>query len=512
MRRRGEGTVERRGDRWRFRSVDGSGGRFTSRAVYTTEAEARAALAMFARKVAAGELVPVAGLTLADYYEHHFLPRLERLVERGVRRQGTLGFYASHWPRLERLAHVPLRALDVPTISRWVDGLADKVERPEAYLAVLRAILQSAVSVDFVLDANPARGVRVEVSRDDDEAADRAPTPEEAAALMSCPQIPEADRLIIAFALGAGLRPGEWRTLRLADVHLDDEVPHVLVRYGTPGGPTKTGKKRRVPLLSLAQQAMRRWLEVLPTYCPKNPLGLAFPTPRGKTRTNEPFGRRKEGSRQVNRWHEFLRVAGVKRRLTPHGLRHGCATGLLTGALGDRLEPWAVQLLLGHERPSTTERYLHHRERDLFRAVSGTETQSPNSPLTKTPDRETPVFHGVFASGDKGMPTGGLDLAILPREARIRHSQGKNGLSGTEAGTDLFDWQQTWERLASGEWPTEAAALAMAAQAEAERTERDPVLRAVRRIRSTRAWRMALVDLLNLMVGFDAASRSGSGR
>ena len=44
--------------------------------------------------------------------------------------------------------------------------------------------------------------------------------------------IPEADRLIILFALLTGLRQGEQFNLDLADLRLDADAPHVVVRFG----------------------------------------------------------------------------------------------------------------------------------------------------------------------------------------------------------------------------------------------------------------------------------------
>jgi integrase len=90
--------------------------------------------------------------------------------------------------------------------------------------------------------------------------------------------------LIIAFGLGTGLRQGEQWALETRDVHAFDEQPHITVRFGSPGMPTKNGRIRRVPLFGLALVTTRRWLQVLPTYASKNPFGLLFPTRMGARR------------------------------------------------------------------------------------------------------------------------------------------------------------------------------------------------------------------------------------
>lgn len=492
-RRHGEGTVEKRGDRYRFRCVDGSGGRYTSKAEHATEKDALRALALFRKKVADGELVAEQGMSLRAYFERRYLPRLERNVERGTRRPGTLAFYRSHWPRLDGIADVGLRTLDVPRITRWAEQL--DVDRPNTFLAVLRAILHDAITKDFLLASNPARSVRVEEA-DPDE--DKAPTPEEARALLTCEAVPLPDRLIIGFALGAGLRPGEWRNLELVDVHLEVRVPHVVVRYGSEDhGPTKNGKVRKVPLVDLALDALRRWLTGLPLYAPRNPLGLVFPTPTGRTRTNEPFGRRKAGKLQVNRWHEFLAKAGIRRRLTPHSLRHGCATGLLTGAFGAPKRVDTVQTVLGHGQIATTQRYLHHGERDMLAQFARSE-RSPNGPGRSDEAPENTLFEGVFGGLPYVVPTGGLEPADLPRLAIVGAPQGENGGAGTDAG-------QMLARVRLGDWPTLEEFRALVASST------HPVVSAVRRLDGP-AWRAAGLDLLELLVSDGAALRRGSGR
>ncbi len=60
------------------------------------------------------------------------------------------------------------------------------------------------------------------------------------------------------------------------------------------------------------------------------------------------------------------KAAGIDLRVTPHTLRHGCATHLLQGGADVR----HVQKLLGHSNVQTTAIYTHVDTKDLARVVA----------------------------------------------------------------------------------------------------------------------------------------------
>lgn len=488
------GTVEEVRGQFRFRCPNGSGGRYTSPLRYSSYEAAEAELFDFRQQVVRGELVDEKGVTLRQFFDDTFMPRTRRL-----RRKGTVEMYESRWPRIGAalFADKPLVSITRKEIRQWANRL--DVTRPDALLSALKAIFQVAVEEE-ILAVNPASDVTVEMAqRDDDELR---PTPDEAAAILACDAIPAADRLIIAFALGAGLRPGEWRNLELRDVHLGAAVPFVLVQFGSDDrGPTKTGKKRRVPLVGGAPVALRAWLEALPTYAPKNPRGLVFPTHGGHARdASHPFGRRGRPVR-ASLWHAWLAEAGITRRLTPHSLRHGCATDLLTGAGGTRLEAWQVQTILGHALLTTTLGYTHAGERDLFSLLADRSTNSPRSP---EPPRESAAPEEVSETAGEGDSEVVLERANLPRGGLARVPQAENASPWTDRGL-IARLAEIAEAGARGEWPPDADLLDLIREIDAAHAEADALRRAVKRGLS--GWpRAALAELVRLLGTEDMAA------
>jgi integrase/recombinase XerD len=85
----------------------------------------------------------------------------------------------------------------------------------------------------------------------------------------------------------------------------------------------------------------------------------------------------------------FAQAAGVERRVTPHMLRHTCATLLLEDGVDLRF----LQRLLGHENIATTAIYAHVGDAGLRRALE-------NAGLLSTLRGEVPRFNIARRSSD----------------------------------------------------------------------------------------------------------------
>ncbi len=331
---------------------------------YDTEDEAQ--IAAQAHVKALDETAPdYEGLTLLRYGEA-FLTAREK--HHRVRDPETDRSRWNNHVKDDLVARVALKKLTSAHVSQWLRRLELKGLAPQTRrncLNLVRSALAEALSEERVR-ANVALGLRVKGKSD--FVWTYLTLPEQFALLDAM----HAERMIVGFALGAGLRAGELVTLRLADVFADpgEERPRVIVRYGTaPDLPTKTGTVRSVPLFGIALLAMRQWLAELPVYCKDNPLGLAFPGQRGAFRSEDHVIKWKA-------WKAALRKAGITRRFRWHDLRHTCASSLVSGLWGRRWSLEEVKEMLGHTTITITQRYAHLAQGALELAAKGTEGRS----------------------------------------------------------------------------------------------------------------------------------------
>ncbi len=155
------------------------------------------------------------------------------------------------------------------------------------------------------------------------------------------------DRAMLELAYGAGLRVGEWITIKVSDLLLDEGVVRV---FG------KGAKERLVPVGRRATGAVAIYLrELRPRLERGRGAGVLFLNARGA-----PLSRM--GAWKILR--KYVVLAGITKKVTPHTLRHSFATHLLEGGADLR----SVQEMLGHVDISTTQIYTHV-DREYLRSV-----------------------------------------------------------------------------------------------------------------------------------------------
>jgi integrase/recombinase XerD len=146
------------------------------------------------------------------------------------------------------------------------------------------------------------------------------------------------DRTLLEVLYATGMRASECLGLRLEDVNLS-------AGYAVCTG--KGQKQRLVPLGEHAVAWLRRYLrDARPSFTRKKDCGRLFVNPRGGALSRQSL------------WTVVRRAAaaaGLRRKVSPHVLRHSFASHLLEGGADLR----SVQAMLGHADIGTTQIYTH---------------------------------------------------------------------------------------------------------------------------------------------------------
>jgi integrase/recombinase XerD len=150
------------------------------------------------------------------------------------------------------------------------------------------------------------------------------------------------DRAILELLYGTGMRISELVGLSLGDLALDDGV---VKAFG------KGAKERLVPLGRYAREALDAWLAA-------GGRGVMVPARWARRNDSDAVFLNTRGGRlsRQGAWGIVRRYGdkvGLGDRLTPHVLRHSCATHMLDHGADIRV----VQELLGHASIATTQVY-----------------------------------------------------------------------------------------------------------------------------------------------------------
>jgi integrase/recombinase XerD len=167
-------------------------------------------------------------------------------------------------------------------------------------------------------------------------------TVEQVGALVGAPrgETPQAirDRALLELAYASGLRASELIGLRLEELDLEEG----LVRCRG-----KRQRERIVPFGGKARDALVRYLDAARgTLLRDRSERSLFLTRFGRSFTRMGYWKLLQA---------YARAAGIEQPVSPHTLRHSCATHLLEGGCDLRV----VQEFLGHRSIGTTQIYTH---------------------------------------------------------------------------------------------------------------------------------------------------------
>jgi integrase/recombinase XerD len=159
------------------------------------------------------------------------------------------------------------------------------------------------------------------------------------------------DGAMLEVLYASGLRVSELVRLRLADINFDAGY---LMAFG------KGRKQRLVPIGEVALAGLRAYLDTArATFIsgvgkkkPKAASNALFLTRHGRAMSRQAFWK------LLGR---YAVAAGIRKRISPHKLRHSFATHLVERGADLR----AVQAMLGHADIGTTEIYTHLSRRHL---------------------------------------------------------------------------------------------------------------------------------------------------
>jgi len=268
----------------------------------------------------------------------------------------TLKAYAQDFAELKRYtvanpdvpAHTPA---GLAAYAHWLsDVRGNAAATIKRRLACLRALFSWAERRGD-LQASPFRTAEIRIQLP--KKLPRCLTASELRALfVARKQASKTLSLAILLLFTTGMRVGELAALRLGDIDIDRRT--IRVR----------GKGSRERQVFLSHDDVLAELQLyVKSFCSKD------------AEPSQAILRNQKGRAASTAWIRLhLRAlatgAEIRRRITPHMLRHSAATSLLEAGVDIRF----VQRLLGHRSIATTEIYTHVTDERLKQAVLGADT------------------------------------------------------------------------------------------------------------------------------------------
>ena len=247
-------------------------------------------------------------------------------------------FFTDHYPHVDN----PSKAKLVVDYIRYL-----RAERNNSSAAVQRKLATLSAYIDFL--------ILMEILESKQDEREKWPklldTPKrlpvvletkEMQDILSQPDITTTlglrDQVILTLIYSTGLRVSEICSLKISDISFNEN--RILI-HG------KGGRERYVPLDSIVEESLKEYIEVRKSEIPE-----LFVSKKGGALTPRAI------QYMVKK---YAKEANIDKEVTPHKLRHTCATHLLQE--GAHLV--SIQKLLGHKSLTTTQIYLHITITDL---------------------------------------------------------------------------------------------------------------------------------------------------
>ena len=264
-------------------------------------------------------------------------------MERGLS-QNTLGAYRADLMTLARGLSRDSKSIDMADKADLLAFIAHRVENGAKPRSTARQLSSFRRFFRYIMreglrDNDPTTDIEMpRIGR----SLPKTLSEEEVDALLNAPNTDESlghrDRAMLELLYATGLRVSELINLKQSQINFNQGVLRIV---------GKGDRERLIPLGEEAQRWLKNFIdgprmEILL----ERQTDYLFPTRRGDCMTRQAF------------WHIIKRYAkkgGIRKKMSPHSLRHAFATHLLNRGADLRV----VQLLLGHSDLSTTQIYTH---------------------------------------------------------------------------------------------------------------------------------------------------------
>lgn len=275
------------------------------------------------------------------------------LLEKGLADNSRMSYRADVDKLLRFLADkkMTLRDTDAATLHEFLAALHDLGIAPSSQRRIisgLKSFFRYLKLEDYIAD-NPALLIDSPVTG---RHLPEVLTVDEIDRMIGCIDLSapsgQRNRAMIETLYSCGLRVSELVGLELSSLFLDEE--YIIVQG-------KGSKQRMVPVSASAIDEIKAYMAIRASLDIKpGSENILFLNRRGA-----------KLSRVMVFYivKELAELAGIRKEISPHTLRHSFATHLLEGGANLR----AIQQMLGHESIATTEIYLHLDRRVLRREI-----------------------------------------------------------------------------------------------------------------------------------------------